>query len=110
MINGFEDIQKLGKDNVDVAMKSFGAFSKGMQSIAAEMADYSKRSFETTQSTFEKVLAAKSVDKAFELQTQFARDAYEDFVGQMTKIGEIYAGAAKDAYKPYETAVAKVSK
>lgn len=110
MINGFDDIQKFGKDNVDVAMKSFGAFSKGMQSIAAEMADYSKRSFEQGQVAFEKVASAKSLDKAFELQTQFVRDAYEGYVGQMTKIGEIYVSSAKEAYKPFETAVAKVSK
>jgi hypothetical protein len=110
MINGFEDLQKLSKDNAEVAMKSLGAFTKSMQSVAAEVADYSKRSFETGQSTLEKVLAAKSVDKAVELQTQYVREAYEGYIGQMTKIGEICMGATKEAYKPFEAAVAKVTK
>lgn len=110
MINGFEDFQKFGKDNMDVAIKSFGAVSKGFQSIAAEMADYSKKSVETSTAAFEKVVAAKSLDKAFEAQADFMRTAYEGYVGQMTKIGEIYAGVAKEAYKPFETAVSKASK
>ena len=41
-----EDMQKTAKENMDSAMKSFGAVSKGMQAIAVEAADYSKKSFE----------------------------------------------------------------
>ena len=46
MIKNFDDFQKLGQQNVDTAMKMFGEWSKGWQAIAAEMTDYTKRSFE----------------------------------------------------------------
>ena len=82
MINGFDDMQKLGKDNMDYAMKSFGSFSKGMQSL----------------------------DKAMEIQTDYVKSAYEGFVAQATKVGELYADLAKDAYKPFEGMVAKATK
>ncbi len=110
MMNGLEDVQKLGKDNMDQAMKSIGSFSKGMQSLAVEMADYSKKSFEDSASTVEKLMAAKSVDKAMEIQTDYMKSAYEGFVAQATKFGELYADLAKDAYKPLEGMVAKASK
>ncbi len=110
MINGFEDFQKFGKDNMDQAMKSFGSFSKGMQSLAVEMADYSKKSFEDGAATMEKLMAAKSLDKAMEIQTDYVKSAYEGFVAQATKVGEFYADLAKDAYKPFEGMVAKASK
>jgi len=109
-MNGLEDVQKLGKDNMDQAMKSIGSFSKGMQSLAVEMADYSKKSFEDGASTVEKLMAAKSVDKAMEIQTDYMKSAYEGFVAQATKVGELYADLAKDAYKPLEGMVAKASK
>lgn len=109
MINGFTDFQKLSKENVDLAIKSFGAVTKGMQSIAAEMADYSKKNFEASTVAFEKVMSAKSVDKAFEAQADYMRAAYDGYVAQVTKLGELYAGVAKDAYKPIETAVGKAS-
>ncbi len=52
MMNGLEDVQKLGKDNMDQAMKSIGSSSKGMQSLAVDMADYSNTPFENSASTF----------------------------------------------------------
>ncbi len=47
MVKNFEDLQQVGKDNAEIAMKSFGTLSKGSQAIAVEIADYSKKSFET---------------------------------------------------------------
>lgn len=110
MINGFEDFQKLGKDNMDQAMKSFGTFSKGMQSLAVEIADYSKKSFEDGAAAFEKLMAAKSLDKAMEIQSDYVKSSYEGFVAQATKVGELYVDLAKDAYKPLEGMIAKAGK
>ncbi len=110
MFAGFEDMQKLGKENVDNAMKNFGATSKGFQEIATEMADYSKKSFEDGTAALEQLMAAKSLDKALEVQTDYYKAAYEGFVGQATKIGEMYVGMAKDAYKPIEDAFGKLGK
>jgi hypothetical protein len=110
MINGFDDIQKFGKDNVDTALKSVGAVSKGFQAIAAEAADYTKKSFEAGSSAFEKLLGAQSLDKAVEVQSDYLRSAYEGYVGQMTKVGEIVTDMTKDAYKPYETIFGKFPK
>ncbi|MCP8893496.1 phasin family protein [Shinella daejeonensis] len=103
----FEDTNKKGKEAVDTFVKSCAAASKGMQSIAAETADYSKRSFEEGLAHVEKLSTVKSVEAAFELQSDYAKSAYEGFVAQATRIGEIYADLAKEAYKPYEAPVAK---
>ncbi|MFN0263859.1 phasin family protein [Tepidamorphus sp. 3E244] len=110
MINGFEDIQKAGKDNVELAMQSFGNVSKSMQAIAAEMADYSKKSFEEGASVLEQMMGAKSFDKALEIQTGYAKSSYEGFMAQAGKMGEMFTDLAKESYKPMETMVAKASK
>jgi len=109
MFENFETIQKISKDNVDVAMKSFGVASKGMQAIATEVADFQKKSFEDGTAALEKLLGAKSLDKAFEVQTEFYKTAYEGFVSKATKIGELYADLAKETYKPIEGAVVKAT-
>ena len=109
MIKNFDEMQKLSKDNVDATMKSFGALSKVSQTIATEVADYSKKSFEDGTKVVEKLFGAKSFDKAMEIQTDYAKTAYEGFVAQATKIGELYADLAKEAYKPFEAYSAKVA-
>ncbi len=109
MVNGFEDIQKISKDSVDNAVKSFGAVSKGAQAIAVEATDYAKRSYETGAAHLEKLMGVKTLDKAFELNTDYAKSAYETFVAQATKMGEMYTNLAKEAFKPIETAFNKAT-
>jgi phasin family protein len=107
MVRNFEDLQQVGKENVDIALKSMGAISKGAQAIAAEMADYSKKSFEDSTAALEKLYGVKSLDKAIEVQTEYAKTAYEGFVAKASKIGELYADIAKESYKPFEAMMAK---
>jgi hypothetical protein len=107
MLKNFEDFQKYGKENMDTTLKAWGQMSRGVQAIAAETADYSKRSFEEGSAALEKLLGAKSFEKAMEIQTAYAKTAYEGFVAQATKLGELYADIAKESYKPFETFVAK---
>jgi len=107
MMKNFDDMQKYGKDHMDSTMKAWGQVSKGVQAIAAETADYSKRSFEEGSAALEKLLGAKSLEKAIEIQTAYAKTAYEGFVAQATKMGELYADLAKETYKPFESFVGK---
>ena len=67
----------------------------------------STASFETGTATLEKLAGVKTLDKAIEIQTDYVKTAFEGAVAQMTKMGELYASIAKDAYKPFEGIVAK---
>jgi hypothetical protein len=107
MLKGFEEFQKVGKDGFDAAVKSFGEMNKGFQAIAAEVTDYSKKAFEDGTRAFEQLIGAKSVEQAVEIQSTYAKKAYDTYIAEMSKIGEMYAGLARDAYKPVETALAK---
>jgi hypothetical protein len=107
MVRNIEEVQQLGKEQIDATMKSFGACSKSMQAIAVELADYSKRVFEQGTAATEKLIGAKSLDKAFEVQSDFVKNSYEGFVAQATKLGELYTDLAKEAYKPFETQFGK---
>jgi hypothetical protein len=109
MVKNIEDVQKLGKDNMDAAMNSLGAMSKSLQAIAVEAADYSKKSFEQAAATAEKLVGAKSLEKAVEVQSEFVKSAYEGFVAQAVRFGELYADLAQLTYKPFEGYVSKVA-
>jgi len=104
-----DDVQKLGRDNMDATLKSFGALSKSVQAIAVEMADYSKKSFEQSSAAIEKLFSAKTIEKAIEVQSDFVKSSYEGFVAEATKLGELYADLAKESYKPFESYITKAS-
>jgi len=103
------EMQKLGKDSMDMAMSSFGAWTRNAQAIATEVADYSKKSFDGSAAAWQKLLNAKSLEKAMEVQNEYLKSSYEDFVAEATKLGALYADLAKEAYKPFEGAFAKAS-
>jgi hypothetical protein len=107
MLKGFEEFQKVGKDGFDAAVRSFGEVNKGFQAIAAEVTDYSKKAFEDGTRAFEQLIGAKSIEQAIEIQSQYAKKAYDAYVAEMSKLGEMYVGLAKDAYKPVEAAFTK---
>ena len=108
MIKNFEDVQKMSQTNVDQAMKFWGDLAKNWQSVATQMTDYSKRSFEDGTQTFEKLLSVKTVEQALEIQTSFAKRAYDEYMREMNKIGGMYTEIAKEAYKPMEKAFQQV--
>ena len=109
MVKNFDEMQKLGQENANATMKSFGVVSNGVQAIATEVADYSKTSFEEGTRAFEQLLGAKSVEKAIELQQVYFKNAYERFVTQATKIGALYADLVKETCKPFEGYVEKIT-
>ncbi|HUZ67742.1 MAG TPA: phasin family protein [Beijerinckiaceae bacterium] len=109
MFTNLEDIQKFGKDQFDAASATAATFTKGVQEIAAEATEYSKKSLEESTALVEKLLGAKTIDGAIQLHSDFAKSAYEGWVAKAAKFGELYANLAKEAFKPVETAFAKVS-
>ena len=50
----------------------------------------------------------RSVESAVQIQTEYAKQAYEGFVAQATKVSELCARVASDAFKPVTTAYANL--
>jgi hypothetical protein len=95
------------KEGFDATVRSFAEVNKGFQVLTAEMTDYSKRAFEDGCRAWEQLVGAKSFERAFEIQSQYAKNAYDSYIAEVSKLGEMYASLARNAYKPVEQAVAK---
>lgn len=106
MMKSFEEFQSFGKDGFEAYVASSNALTKGMQAMAQEAADFSRKSLEKGTAAIEKLTAAKSFDKALEAQQAFAKESYDAMVSQMTKMNELYLNTAKEAFKPFEASMA----
>jgi hypothetical protein len=91
-----EDIQNYGKEQFD-----------GIQAIATAYGDYGKKSYEDSRSFVEKLSGVKSLDKAIEVQTEYAKSAYESFIAESQKIAGLYTDLVKQTCKPLEGIAAK---
>ena len=78
-----------------------------MQELAAESSEYTKKALAAGSAALEKLLAARSVEAAVQIQSEYAKQAYEGFVAQWSKVSELYAKVAADTLKPVTTAYAE---
>ena len=104
-----EDIQNYGKEQLEQVVANATTFQSGVQAIATAYGDYAKKSFEDTKSFAEKLSGVKSLDKALEAQSEYAKSANETFVSESQKIAGLYSDLAKQTFKPIEGLVAKFS-
>ena len=100
--NFTDDFQKMSKAGFDAAVHSYGEVSKGLQAIASKVTDYSKVTFEDATRAFEQLVKAKSIEQAIEIQSQYAKNAFDTYIAELTKFGELYASIARTAIKPVE--------
>jgi hypothetical protein len=78
-----------------------------LQTIASAYGDYTRRSLEETRSFVEKLKGARSLDKAVEVQTEFAHHAFEIFVAESRKIYGLHKELARQTLKPLESLMNK---
>jgi hypothetical protein len=105
-----DEFQKVGKEGFEAAVRSYGDANEGFQAIVAEFTNYSKKAFEDGTRAFEQLVGAKSVEHAIEIQSQYVKKAYDAHIAQMTKLGQMYASLAQNAFKPIQDAAAKATK
>jgi hypothetical protein len=95
----FQEMPALGTHAFEAIAAATASTAKGLQAIMAETTDYSRKSFENSRVLAEKLAGAKKIDEAIQLQTDFTKSAYEDFIAQATKIGNLYSDLAKEAFR-----------
>jgi DNA-binding NtrC family response regulator len=97
------DYSQAGKAQLD-ATTAANPCATILQAIVAEATEYSKKSIDDRLAFVEKLLGAKSLDTVIQIQSDFAKTSYEDFVAQTKKLGELYSDLAKAAFKPFDVA------
>ena len=102
-----EGFQALGSDGFDAAVRSYGEVNRGLQALTARVTDNAKKAFEDATRTFQLLVGAKSLEQGVDIQTQYVKRAYDTFVAEAPKVGELYWAVLQDAYAPFERAFAK---
>jgi phasin family protein len=97
-------------DAVPIATSvSVDSLLTGFQSIANAYRDYTRRSLEETMCFVEKLAGVRSLDKAVEVQSEFAKQACETFLVDSQRIWRLYSEIARQVFRPFERLVTRVT-
>ncbi len=104
----FEELPNLSKQQLEAFTAASTTLTKGLQELATETTDYAKKAFAANSAVYEKLLGVRSVEAAIQIQTEYAKQAYEGFVAQASKVSELCVKVASDAFKPVTAAYANL--
>ncbi|MBN9590443.1 MAG: TIGR01841 family phasin [Alphaproteobacteria bacterium] len=100
VLKSYDAVLGFGKETAEACMKSATVAGKGIENLNSELYSYSKQSIEDTIAATKAVMGSKSVHEAFEFQTDFAKSAFESYIGELSKVGELVTEATKETYAP----------
>ena len=104
-VKNYDTVLSYGKDTVEAYVKSATVAGKGLETINSEIYAYSKDAIEESIAAGKAILGSKSVHEAFELQTDFAKTAFESYVSELTKFSELVTRTTKETFAPLQTRV-----
>jgi phasin family protein len=108
-LKGYDQLVAFGKDNAEAVIKSAAVAGKGFEAINTQVFTYSRQSVEEGVEVTKAVLAAKSVQEAIEIQTDYARAVFETYLAEMNKVRELALSTAKEAAEPLQARAAAIA-
>jgi Phasin protein len=84
-------------------------FLTGFQTIANAYREHARRSLEQTLFFVEKFSAVRSLDRAAEIQTEFAKEACETFAADSQRILRLYSELGRQVLRPFERLMTRVT-
>ena len=93
----------MAASEIEALIKSATVASKGAETLHGEIYAYAKQSMDESIAAGKAILGAKSVHEAIEVQTGFAKSAFENYVAELTKFNQLFTAAAKDSLAPLQS-------
>jgi len=85
---------------LNAASRSVGEVNNGFREIADEMNEYSIRSLENVFRAWQQFLDARPLRQVVEHQTRCAQNAYDAYVTEFSRLGDLYISLTRRASEP----------
>lgn len=99
-LSTLNQLNDVSKRNLEAVVSSISAATRGAESLGAQAMSFGKSSMEQSAEAARALTAAKSVQEAVELQTNYARTALESYLSEMNRMSETVAASVKDSLAP----------
>jgi phasin family protein len=87
-------------------VQATSAATKGIEAINSEALAYSRQTIEESVAAAKAAMGSKSIQEFIELQTDFTKTAFDSYIGQLTKMGDMLTSVTKQTVEPLNSRVA----
>ena len=106
-VGKFDEATAFAKESMDAGFASAAVANKGFEALADEVAAYGRKAAEAGFANMKALSGIKTVQDLLEVQTGFARAAFDTAFAGATKMAELAVKTANEAVEPLQTRVAK---
>lgn len=99
-MNNYDDLVAFNQNTLDAFVASGTVVAKGFETLTKQYVSFASESFEEAIEAGKKIVAAKTVNEAVDMQTKLAKTAWEKAVAEGQKVTEISTGIFKEASAP----------
>ena len=101
----FEKLADTGRENMEAFVAASSIAAQGFGTVNQTWMAFAKGAFERNGAAVEAILSAKNPTDAAELQADWARSAFDNYVSESSKITEMAVKTANDAIAPIRARV-----
>ena len=105
-MKSLDEMSATAKDNVEALLASTKAATSGLEAIAREVADFSRKSFEETTAAARAMTTVKTPNELIQLQNDFAKTQFDSAVAEMSKLSETMLKLAGEIFEPMQNRIA----
>ncbi|WP_025899829.1 phasin family protein [Sneathiella glossodoripedis] len=95
------EVPMYDKEGAEPFLKAGTAVAEKGEKISVELLEFSAARMDAYFATARSVIEAEDVQKAIELQTEFARSSAEQFVSEASKLNAMFVEASKTLMEPF---------
>lgn len=101
-----DEIAGMARGNVEAMLASSRAAAQGIEAIAREVADFSRKAFDETTAAARAMTTVKTPNELMALQNDFAKTQFDAAVAEMSKLSETMVKLMGEVFEPMQARAA----
>lgn len=101
-----EELNEFNKGNLEAVVESTKVAAKGAEALGQQAADTARKNYEKATTAMKSFASVKSPTELFQLQSEYARSAFDSFVAESSKNTEAFLKLAGDVFQPLSNRIA----
>jgi len=97
-----DEMAHMARGNVEAMLASSRAATQGIEAIARDVADFSRKTFEETTAAARAMATVKTPNELMALQNDFAKTQFDAAVAQMSKLSETMVKLMGEVFEPMQ--------
>jgi len=114
MFRGYDDMATLNKQSVEAAMTAGNIWAQGYEKLGKAYFGFAQESAERSAEAAQAMMKSKTLQDVVNVQTDYAKQGFDYFVAEGTKMSEMSAKVATEAMEPlqnqFDSAVSTMTK